>query len=54
MFTLHCNIVLRLAFAWKAITDSALTAELGRSFQRGITSGKKENLYALSACLLTD
>ena len=35
------------AFAWKAVTDSALTAELGRSFQRGITSGKKENLYAL-------
>ena len=35
------------AFAWKSVTDSALTAELGRPFQRGITSGKKENLYAL-------
>ena len=35
------------AFAWKAVTDSALAAELGRSFQKGITSGKKENLYAL-------
>ena len=34
------------AFAWKAVTDSALTAELGRSFQRGITSMKKETLYA--------
>ena len=34
-------------FAWKAVTDSALTAELGRPFQRGITSGKEENLYAL-------
>ena len=35
------------AIVWKAVTESALTAELGRSFQRGITSGKKENLYAL-------
>ena len=35
------------AFAWKSVTDLALTAELGRPFQRGITSGKKENLYAL-------
>ena len=35
------------AFTWKAVTDSALTAELGRLFQRGITSGKKESLYAL-------
>ena len=31
------------AFVWKAVTESALTAE----FQRRITSGKKENLYAL-------
>ena len=48
MFTSHYNIILRLAkkFAWKAVTGSALTAELGRSFQRGITSRKKENLYA--------
>ena len=35
------------AFAWKSVTDSASTAELGRPFQRGITSGKKENLYPL-------
>ena len=35
------------AFARKSVTDSVLTAELGRPFQRGITSGKKENLYAL-------
>ena len=35
------------AFAWKSVTDSALTAELGKPFQRGIISGKKENLYAL-------
>ena len=35
------------AFAWKSVTDSASTEELGRPFQRGITSGKKENLYAL-------
>ena len=35
------------AFAWKSVTDSALTAESGRPFQRGITSGKMENLYAL-------
>ena len=35
------------AFAWKSVTDSALTAELGRPFQRGITSVKKENWYAL-------
>ena len=35
------------AFAWKSVTDSALTAELGRPSQKGITSGKKENLYAL-------
>ena len=35
------------ASAWKSVTDSALTAELGRPFQRGITSGEKENLYAL-------
>ena len=35
------------AYICKAVTDSALTAELGRSLQRGITSGKKENLYAL-------
>ena len=35
------------AYVWKVVTDSVLTAELGRSFQRGITSGKKENLYAL-------
>ena len=35
------------AYVWKAVTDSALTAELGRSFQRGIKSGKKENIYAL-------
>ena len=35
------------AFAWKAVTASALTAELGKPFQRGMTSGKKENLYAL-------
>ena len=35
------------AFAWKAVTDSALKAELGRSFQKEITSEKKENLYAL-------
>lgn len=35
------------ALAWKSVTDSALTAELGRLFKRGITSGKKENLYAL-------
>ena len=36
------------AFAWKSVTDLVLTAELGRPFQRGITSlsGKKENLYA--------
>ena len=34
------------ALAWKeAVTDSTLTVEFGRSFQRGITSGKKENLY---------
>ena len=46
------------AYVWKAVTDSALTAELGRSFQRGITSGKKENalmgakisLYGWSDC----
>ena len=35
------------AFAWKAVTASALTAELGRPFQREITRGKKENLYVL-------
>ena len=35
------------AFTWKAVTASALTAELGRPFQRGITSGKKEKLYVL-------
>ena len=35
------------ALVWKAVTDSALTAALGRSFQSGITSGKKESLYAL-------
>ena len=35
------------AFVWKAVPESALRAQLGRSFQRGITSGKKENLYAL-------
>ena len=35
------------AFAWKSVTDSALTEDLGRLFQRGITRGKKENLYAL-------
>ena len=35
------------AFAWKSVTDSASTAELGRPFQRGIRSGKKENLYPL-------
>ena len=32
------------AFAWKSVTDSALTAELGRPSQKGITSGKKENI----------
>ena len=49
MFTLYCKycLVIGKAFAWKVVTDSALTAELGRLFQRGITSGKKENLYAL-------
>ena len=32
------------AFALKAVvTDSALTVVLGRSFQRGITSGEKYN-----------
>jgi len=35
------------AYVWKTVTDSALTTELGRSFQRDITSGKKEHLYAL-------
>ena len=35
------------AFTWKAVTDLPLTAELGGTFQRGITSGKKENLYKL-------
>ena len=35
------------AFAWKSVTDSTSTAELGRPFQRGIRSGKKENLYPL-------
>ena len=35
------------ALAWKSVTDSALTAELGRLFKRGITSGEKENLYVL-------
>ena len=38
------------AFAWTAVTDSPLTVELGRSyFQRGITSGKKENLISIGA-----
>ena len=32
--------------AWKDLTDSAQTASLGRLFQRGITLGKKECLYA--------
>ena len=40
------------AFVWKVVTDSALTAELGRSFQWGITSGKNENLYALVRAFL--
>ena len=39
------------AFAWKAVTDLVLTAELGRSFQRGITSGKKENLICIGASI---
>ena len=35
-------------FARKSVTDSALTAELRKPFQRGITSEKKkENIYAL-------
>ena len=32
--------------AWKHLIDSAQTASLGRLFQRGITLGKKEYLYA--------
>ena len=44
---LHYCLMDGKAFAWKSVTDSALTAELGRPFLRGITSGKKENLYAL-------
>ena len=36
------------AFARKSVTDSALTAELRKPFQRGTTSEKKkENIYAL-------
>ena len=37
------------AFTWKVVTDSALTAELGRLFQRGITSGKKRKLLCIGA-----
>ena len=32
--------------AWKHLIDSAQTASLVRLFQRGITLGKKEYLYA--------
>jgi len=32
--------------AWKQLIDSAQTVSLGRLFQRGITLGKKEYLYA--------
>ena len=32
--------------AWKHLIDSAQTASLGRLFQRGITLGKKEYVYA--------
>ena len=35
------------AFAWKAVTDSALTADMERLFHGGMTIEKKENLYAL-------
>ena len=51
----HINIYIALqyclmvgkAFAWKTVTDSALTADMGRLIQRGMASGKNENLYAL-------
>lgn len=33
------------AFTWKAVADSVLTADMGRLFQRGMTSGKKEQIY---------
>ena len=37
------------AFARKSVTDSASTAELGRPFQRGIRSGKKENFISIGS-----
>ena len=55
MLTLHFNIVSVMignAYVWKAVTDSALTAELGGSFQifqRGITSSKKGKLICIGA-----
>ena len=30
------------AFAWKAVTDSALTAAIERPFQKGMTTEKKD------------
>ena len=38
----------------KAYVWSAVTAESRRSFQRGITSGKKENLYALVCAKMSE
>ena len=34
------------AYLWKAVTDSALTAELGRSFLRGLASGNQREPMA--------
>ena len=35
-----------MALLWKAAVVLALTADIGRVFQRGMVRGKKENLYA--------
>ena len=35
-----------MALLWKAAVVLALTADIGRLFQRGMVRGEKENLYS--------
>ena len=53
MFTLHYDsLMIGKAYVWKPVTDSAWTAELGRSFQiKGDNKWKKGKLISIGASM---